>query len=117
MTPAGAAEELCSGAVVAVRALGGFVHGWGMQQHLWVAHEDGVPAVEASAHMGSTAGDAIQVEDRSRHLLEETGRVGELRPGYRHARSADSVAAVAEYIEQSQIQAVEVGRECLDDVE
>ncbi|KAI6752369.1 hypothetical protein HG530_013738 [Fusarium avenaceum] len=71
--------------------------------------------------MGSTAGGAIQFEDRVRRLPEETGRVEELRLGYQRARSADSVAvdalaaAVAEHIERAQLQAVDFGREDLDD--
>jgi hypothetical protein len=117
MMHGGSAEELCSDAVVAVRALEGFVHGWGTQQHPWAAYDNNFLAAEMPADMGLTAGGAIQVEDRVRHLLEETGRVEELSLGYRRVRSADSVAAVAavaavaEHIEPAQFQAVDVGPE------
>lgn len=112
---------MCFDAVVAARARENSVHGWGTQQHLWAAYDDNYLAAEVPADMGSTAGGAIQVEDRVRRLPEETGRVEELHLGYRRARSADSVAAVAvaaavaEHIERAQLQAVDFGREDLDD--
>lgn len=120
MVHGGSAEEPCSGDVVAVREREGFVHGWGKQQHLWAAYDDNSLAAEVPVDMGSTAGGAIQVEDRVRRLPGETGRVEELRLGYQRARSADSVAVdavAAEHIERAQLQAVDFGREGLDDAE